>query len=89
MFTVKRLAMINISIRKAPAFLRGLTIAVAPYGAVVPPAAFAQPSGTLIFVPPAELPDLARQSGDAMLLQSRSDGSTLLYIEQMRGCRAP
>jgi hypothetical protein len=53
--------------------------------AVTRSAAFAQPSSRLVPVPPAELPDLARQSGDAMLLQKRSDGSTLLYMEQNQG----
>jgi hypothetical protein len=75
----------KISIRKASVRARQLTIAIAVCAAVVSPAAFAQSSSRLILVPPAELPDLARQSGDAMLLQKRSDGSTLLYIEQNQG----
>jgi hypothetical protein len=77
--------MINISIRMALVFVRRLTISIATCGAVVSPAAFAQLSGRLVLVSPAELPDLARQSGDAMLLQRRSDGSALLYIEQNQG----
>jgi hypothetical protein len=38
-----------------------------------------------ILVPPAELPELARQSGEAMLLQNRSNGTTLLCVEQNQG----
>jgi hypothetical protein len=75
----------KISIRAAAVCVRRLVVAVAACGAVASPAAFAQPLGKLVLVPPADLPDLARQSGDAMLLQKRSDGSTLLYIEQNGG----
>jgi hypothetical protein len=52
--------MINISMRKASVAQRRLIITGATCGAGVPPAAFSQPSSGLIFVPAAELPDLAR-----------------------------
>jgi hypothetical protein len=38
-------------------------------------------------VPPTELPVLARQGGEAMLLSDAVDGRTLLYIEQNEGSR--
>jgi hypothetical protein len=75
----------EISIRKAAVCLRRLAVVLVACGAVAAPAAFAQPLGKIIVVPPAELPDLARQSGEAMLLQKRSDGSTLLFVEQNQG----
>jgi hypothetical protein len=81
----QELAMNEISIHNAIARLRQLAVAAAACGAVTSPAAFAQPVSNLILVPPAELPEVVRQSGDAMLLQKRSDGSTLLYIEQNQG----
>lgn len=36
---------------------------------------------------PADLPELARVTGQAMLLHDTGDGRTLLYIEQNRGTR--
>jgi hypothetical protein len=65
--------------------LRRLMIAVIACGAVAAPAAFAHPLGNLVLVPPKDLPELAQQSGEAMLLQPRPDGRTLLYIEQSQG----
>jgi len=65
--------------------LHQLVIAVTACGAVAAPVAFAHPSGNLILVPPKDLPELAQQSGEAMLLQERLDGRTLLYIEQSQG----
>jgi hypothetical protein len=38
-------------------------------------------------VPPTDLPELARQDGDAMPLHETSDGRTLLLIEQNQGAR--
>jgi hypothetical protein len=38
-------------------------------------------------VPPTDLPELARQTGEAMLLHDTIDGRTLLYIEQNQGAR--
>jgi hypothetical protein len=42
---------------------------------------------SVVVVPPAELPALARQSGDAMFLRDVWDGRTLLYIEQDDGAQ--
>jgi hypothetical protein len=65
--------------------LHRLVIAGIACGAVAAAVAFAHPLGNLIPVPPKDLPELAQQSGEAMLLQQRPDGRTLLYIEQSQG----
>jgi hypothetical protein len=36
---------------------------------------------------PAELPELAREPGQAMMLHATGDGRTLLYVEQNHGAR--
>lgn len=41
----------------------------------------------IILVRPTSLPELARQTGEAMLLHETGDGRTLLYIEQNHGTR--
>jgi hypothetical protein len=38
-----------------------------------------------VLVPPAALPELARQTGDAIFLYETVNGRTLLYIEQSQG----
>ena len=45
------------------------------------------PSNKIIVVRPADLPELARVSGQAMLLHETGDGRTLLYVEQNHGAR--
>jgi hypothetical protein len=40
---------------------------------------------SIVLVPPAHLPALARQSGEAMMLYQTIDGTTVLYIEQNQG----
>jgi hypothetical protein len=50
-------------------------------------AVHANPSNNIVLVPPTELPVLARQGGEAMLLSDAVDGRTLLYIEQNEGSR--
>jgi hypothetical protein len=47
----------------------------------------ANPSNNIVLVPPTDLPVLARQSGEAMLLNDALDGRTFLYIEQDEGSR--
>jgi hypothetical protein len=44
-------------------------------------------SHKIIVVGPAELPELARVTGQAMMLHDTMDGRTLLYIEQNQGAR--
>ena len=68
------------------ASVRRLTLAVAACGAIAVPAAFANPIGNLDLVPPADLPESARQAGEAMFLQEVG-ANTFLYIEQDRGAR--
>jgi hypothetical protein len=67
--------------------LRRTVIAIVATGTVATPAAYAWPSNNLIVVPPTDLPELARQTGEAMLLHDTIDGRTLLYIEQNQGAR--
>jgi hypothetical protein len=49
--------------------------------------AHANPFNNTVLVPPAQLPELARQSGEALLLHETIDGRTLLYVEQQQGAR--
>jgi hypothetical protein len=51
------------------------------------PITYAIPSYKAVLVSPAELPALARQSGEAMFLHDTKDGRTLLYVEQRRGAQ--
>jgi hypothetical protein len=67
--------------------LRQAVMAVVAGGIVTASAVHANPSNNIVVVPPTDLPELARQSGDAMLLHETSDGRTLLYIEQNQGAR--
>jgi hypothetical protein len=83
--TLRRLEMNENQKRSGSGCLRRLAVAVTACGAVAAPIAFAHPLSNLILVPPADLPELAQQSGEAMLLQGRLDGRTLLYIEQSQG----
>ncbi|HEY1314909.1 MAG TPA: hypothetical protein VGE92_13590 [Steroidobacteraceae bacterium] len=55
--------------------------------AVAAAAAQAKAPDTIVFVPPTDLPALARQSGEAMFLHRTIGGRTLLYIEQDHGSR--
>jgi hypothetical protein len=47
----------------------------------------ASPDYSTVVVSPAELPEPARQGGEAMLLRDTIDGRTILYVEQDRGTR--
>jgi len=66
---------------------RQVAIAIVASAVVAATAVRANPSNNIVLVPPTRLPELARQSGDAMLLHETSDGRTLLYIEQNLGAR--
>jgi hypothetical protein len=44
-------------------------------------------SNKIVLVSPAELPELARVTGQAMTLHRTADGRTLLYVEQNDGAR--
>src|SRR5260370_29039216 len=45
------------------------------------------PFNKIILVNPTNLPEPARQAGEAMLLDQSRNGRTLLYIEQDQGAR--
>ena len=44
-------------------------------------------SSKIVLVSPADLPELARVTGQAMTLHTTADGRTLLYVEQNDGAR--
>ena len=67
--------------------LRRVAMTLAVSTMMTAAAVHANPSNNLVLVPPTELPVLARQSGEAMLLNDAVDGRTLLYIEQNEGSR--
>ncbi len=64
---------------------RRIAIATIASAVVAATAVHAGPLNNIILVPPTDLPELARQGGDAMLLHETTDGRTLLYIEQHAG----
>jgi hypothetical protein len=66
---------------------RRAAMTLAASGLVTAIAVHANPSNNLVLVPPTDLPVLARQSGEAMLLNDTLDGRTLLYVEQNEGSR--
>jgi hypothetical protein len=66
---------------------RAIAIVIAVGGIAGFVAAGAKPSNETILVGPTDLPALARQSGEAMLLHETVDGNTFLYIEQNHGAR--
>jgi len=81
----------NLNIKFSNA-VRGAAIAAMVTGIAVAPGvnAKAKPqemAGKIILVNPAELPELARRAGEAMLLHETGAGRKLLYIEQNHGAR--
>jgi hypothetical protein len=68
-------------------FVRQAVIAIVATGTLAAPAAYSRISNNLIVVSPSDLPELARQTGEAMLLHETIDGRTLLYIEQNHGAQ--
>jgi hypothetical protein len=68
-------------------FVRHAVIALVATGTLAAPAAYSRTSNNLIVVPPADLPELARQTGEAMFLHETFDGRTHLYIEQNHGAQ--
>jgi hypothetical protein len=65
--------------------LRRAVIAILATGAIVAQTADARASSHIVVVQPKDLPELARQPGEAMFLHDTIDGKTLLYIEQKSG----
>jgi hypothetical protein len=68
-------------------FVHQAVIAIVAIGTLAAPTAYCRTSNNLIVVPPTDLPELARQTGEAMLLHNAIDGRTLLYIEQNHGAQ--
>ncbi len=64
-----------------------VAVTIAAGGLLMTTAAHASPSNNIVVVPPTDLPVLARQSGEAMLINNALDGRTLLYVEQNEGTR--
>jgi hypothetical protein len=75
-------------------YFRQVAIAMVAVGITTVPVVHAKPkpdattrkqSDKIILVRPTDLPELARQDGEAMLLHETGDGRTLLYVEQNDG----
>lgn len=67
--------------------LRRAVIASVATGTIAASAAYSKTPNNLLVIPPADLPELAQQTGEAMFLHDTIDGRTLLYIEQNQGAR--
>jgi hypothetical protein len=68
-------------------FVRQAVIALVAMCTLAAPAAYSRTSNNLIVVPPTDLPELARQTGEAMFLHDTIDGKALLYVEQSQGAQ--
>jgi hypothetical protein len=67
--------------------VRRVAIAIVASASAAAPALYAKTVNNLVLVPPAQLPELARQSGEALFLHQTLDGRTLLYVEHDQGAR--
>jgi hypothetical protein len=67
--------------------LRRAAVALVAIAAVAAGAVLASSPTPVVVAPPTDLPALARQAGDAMLLHETIDGRIMLYIEQNQGVR--
>jgi hypothetical protein len=67
--------------------IRRTALLIVAGGMMAAPAVHADPFNNTVLVSPSDLPVLARQSGEAMLLHETIDGRTLLYVEQQQGAR--
>jgi hypothetical protein len=70
---------LSVRLRRAAAF------AVAASAMLAGGAVHANSANSIVVVPPKDLPELARQSGESMFLYDTIDGRAILYIEQNRG----
>src|SRR6202050_4858242 len=68
-------------------FVRRAMIAIVATCTFAAPAAYSRISNNLVVVPPTDLPELAQETGEAMLLHDTIDGRALLYIEQKHGAQ--
>jgi hypothetical protein len=62
-------------------------LAIAVGGIVAATSVHASVLNRDIVVPPSDLPELARQSGESMILRDSGDGTTRLYVELEQGAR--
>jgi hypothetical protein len=67
--------------------LRRAAISIVAIGIIAAPTVHANSSDKILVVPPTDLPELARQTGEAMLLRDTTDGRSMLYVEQQQGAR--
>jgi hypothetical protein len=67
--------------------LRRAAVGLVAIAAVAAGTVHANPPNPVVVVPPTDLPAMARQTGDAMLLHETIDGRIMLYIEQNQGAR--
>jgi hypothetical protein len=79
----------SISFRRVGIAMVAVGIAAAPvvHAKPKPDAMTGKQSDRIILVRPTDLPELARQDGQAMLVHETGDGRTLLYVEQSDGAR--
>jgi hypothetical protein len=70
---------------RVAACVRRAAMAIGASGIVAASTVLANPTNNIVLVPPANLPVLTRQSGEAMLLRNTIDGRTVLYVEQNQG----
>ncbi len=77
------------AVRCAVAVVLGMGIVAAPAvnAKPKPKVVKGEDGSKLLLVSPADLPELARQNGEAMLLHQTGDGRTFLYVEQKHGAR--
>jgi hypothetical protein len=66
---------------------RRAAVALVAIAAVAAGTVHASPPNPVVVIPPTDLPAMARQTGDAMLLHETIDGRIMLYIEQNQGAR--
>jgi hypothetical protein len=67
--------------------IRRAAVALIAKAAMAAGTVHASPPSPVVMVPPTDPPALARQTGDAMLLQESIDRAMMLYIEQNQGAR--
>jgi len=67
--------------------LRRTALTIVAGGFIAATTVHADPLNGTVLIAPTDLPVLARQSGEAMLLHETIDGRTLLYVEQQQGAR--
>ncbi len=75
------------NVRDQISLIRRAAMVIVASGIVTAPTVHANPYSNIVVVPPVDLPELARKTGEAMLLRDTIDGRTILYVEQDQGAR--